>query len=263
MPYYSIEQLKQLPIEQLKKDVSNGDAEAEFSLGYCYYHGAGQGIEKNIEEAVRLFKSSAAKKNIDASACLGNLLLIGWGVTQDVEEGIRLLEFAAGKGHKYAALELGKNVYYLEKYQRKDETAAYHYLKLAEKNGCHEATTLLAARFGSVLFQENRHRMLDLKNSDKNSPYSLAFSLAKGFTVDGKSDCDVAYELIADLQKKNPNNKTYLTMRGWMLYKGFGTKKLEEHGKEMFEKSKSLGGEDAENMLKWIEFKERLQKLKK
>lgn len=59
-------------IEELKKGVQNGDAEAMFLLGYCYLDGVV--VEENEQEAIRLWELAAEKGNVDSMNSLGMIL---------------------------------------------------------------------------------------------------------------------------------------------------------------------------------------------
>lgn len=97
--------------------------------GELYDHGTG--ITKNVDEATRLYKLSAAQGDADAQNSLGktnvltrrshrhcNFLFFifegdrymnGIGLTKDEVEAARLYKLAADQGHADAQCNLGKN----------------------------------------------------------------------------------------------------------------------------------------------------------
>ncbi|WP_319531830.1 caspase family protein [uncultured Cohaesibacter sp.] len=90
----------------LPEAVAEGNAQAQYFLGYCYYHG-GCGYEPNYAEASRLFITAAGQGNADAEASLGWLYMIGDGVVEEHPEGLKWLNRAADQGNVFAYNKLG------------------------------------------------------------------------------------------------------------------------------------------------------------
>jgi TPR repeat protein len=51
-------------IKWLKKAAEQGDAEAQYNLGFCY--GNGEGVEKSFTEAVKWYKKAAEQGHEEA-----------------------------------------------------------------------------------------------------------------------------------------------------------------------------------------------------
>lgn len=80
-------------------------AQGKYDLGYCYEHG--QNMQKNMEEAVRLYELAALEGLAIAQFHLGRLHESGTDVAQDMELAIHLYTIAAGKGLAIAQYHLG------------------------------------------------------------------------------------------------------------------------------------------------------------
>src|SRR5256885_10412402 len=73
-----------LPIEQLQRDASAGDAKAMGTLGFKYL--IGQGVKQDVAEAANWFRKSADAGNTEAMCNLAVLYQNGKGVKQDFAE---------------------------------------------------------------------------------------------------------------------------------------------------------------------------------
>ncbi|CAG8471266.1 10392_t:CDS:2 [Cetraspora pellucida] len=88
-----------------KEAADTGLADAQLRYGHCLW--LGEGIQKNIREAIEYFQKSADNGNTTALYNIGNLYYNGSGVPQDKELGIRYLRKAALQGQP-KALEMCK-----------------------------------------------------------------------------------------------------------------------------------------------------------
>ena len=77
-----------------------GDAEAQFSLGKCYFRG--EGVKEDKAEAVKWFRKSAEQDNAKAQNNLGLCYYEGEGVKKDKTEARIWLEKATAQGDIYA-----------------------------------------------------------------------------------------------------------------------------------------------------------------
>ena len=82
-----------------------GDAEAQFFLGFLYAEG--RGVRQDIAEATRLFRKSAEKGHADGQFALGTLFEKGVGVPQSHGEAARWYRKAAEQGLASAQNNLG------------------------------------------------------------------------------------------------------------------------------------------------------------
>ena len=113
--------------------VAAGNAQAQYFLGYCYYHG-GCGYEPNYAEASRLFIMAANQGNADAEAILGWLYMIGDGVVEEHPEGLKWLKRAADKGNAFAYNKLGY-IYQEGMGVDQDYSKSAHFFQLAAGKG--------------------------------------------------------------------------------------------------------------------------------
>ena len=77
-----------------------GDADAQFNLGYMYY--AGQGVPQDYKEAVRLYRLSAEQGLAQAQYNLGLMYVNGLGVPQDYVLAHMWWNLSGSNGHKGA-----------------------------------------------------------------------------------------------------------------------------------------------------------------
>ena len=87
------------------KLAENGDTNAQFELGRCYYWGTG--VEKNVKEAFRWYMKSAKQGNVTAQNNVGHCYEKGIGVEKNVKEAFRWYMKSAEKGHSDAQCNVG------------------------------------------------------------------------------------------------------------------------------------------------------------
>src|SRR5437867_10023212 len=106
-----------------------GNAEAQCLLGKMYW--MGEGVLKDPERAIKLFKASGLQGNADAQFYVGSYYLLP---LKDVLEGAKWLRASAEQGSRDAQWLLGKA--YLEgaKDLPRDPVQAYMWLRLAAKD---------------------------------------------------------------------------------------------------------------------------------
>ncbi len=113
-------------IQNLATEAAQGDSTAQYNLAVELYRG--EKVEKDLEKAAALFRSSAASGHVPAHANLAYLVFYGHGVARDPEEGIRLWRFAAERGHAEAQLHLA-SVYMTGRQIERDYVLAYAWAK--------------------------------------------------------------------------------------------------------------------------------------
>lgn len=96
---------KESAIDRLRKAAEQGDATAQFNLGYCYCKG--QGVPQDYAEAVKWYRKAAEQGEAGAQCNLGNCYQKGEGVPQDYAEAIRWYRKAAEQGDAGAQYNLG------------------------------------------------------------------------------------------------------------------------------------------------------------
>lgn len=81
-----------------------GYADAQFNLGLMYANG--EGVEKDMAQAVELFKKAAEQGHVDAQNNLGAMYFTGEGVDRDEKKAIEWFEKAAVQGNEEAQANL-------------------------------------------------------------------------------------------------------------------------------------------------------------
>ena len=122
----------QKPIEAIKAKAEAGDAEAQFQLGRAYAHG--EGVAKDLAEAVKWYRKAAEQNHPRAQHSLAFCYAVGDGVPKDSGEAAKWFRKAAEQNLAVAQNGLG---YCYEKGEgvAKDLVeAAKWYRKAAEQN---------------------------------------------------------------------------------------------------------------------------------
>ena len=60
----------------------------------------GEGVEKDLDEAVRLYHAAAGQGDADAQFTLGQMYENGEGVERNLEKAAKYFEQAAAQGHE-------------------------------------------------------------------------------------------------------------------------------------------------------------------
>lgn len=87
-------------ISELKNKAEQGNAEAQYSLGVCYR--CGDGVEKNVEEAVKWYRKSAEQGYARAQHNLGICYYNGDGVIQNNVKALAWVSAAYANGDNEA-----------------------------------------------------------------------------------------------------------------------------------------------------------------
>ena len=88
-----------------RQAAEQGDAEAQYKLGMCYYNG--DGVPQNYAEAVKWFRQAAEQGHPKAQYILGYCYEYGDGVPQNSAEALKWWRKAAEQGHASAQYYLG------------------------------------------------------------------------------------------------------------------------------------------------------------
>jgi uncharacterized protein len=93
-------------IQKYKLAAANGNAEAQYELGWIFH--SGTGVTQNRAEAVRWYKLAASQGNGDALYILSVMYKTGVEdvIQIDSNESLRLVKMAAAKGNRFAQKEL-------------------------------------------------------------------------------------------------------------------------------------------------------------
>ena len=92
-------------IEALRRDAARGNAEAQYNLGVCYMDG--NGIAKDMTEAVKWFRKASEQGLAKAQLNLGICYEEGWGVAKNMTEAVKWYRKAADQGLAQAQLGIG------------------------------------------------------------------------------------------------------------------------------------------------------------
>ena len=87
-------------LKWFRKAAEQGYAHAQFSLGFLYDHG--HGVLENDAEAFKWYRKAAEQGYADAQYNLGNMYGNGWGVPEDKAEALKWWRKAAEQGHEDA-----------------------------------------------------------------------------------------------------------------------------------------------------------------
>lgn len=111
-------------ISELKNKAEQGNAEAQYSLGVCYR--CGDGVEKNLEEAIKWYRKAAEQGYARAQHNLGICYYNGDGVIQNNVKALAWAsaEYANGDNEATKAMRVIK--------QKMTSTQIEQALKLAE-----------------------------------------------------------------------------------------------------------------------------------
>ena len=86
---------------------SQGNANAQYWLGYCYYYG--EGPSANRSESIRWFRCAAEQGVAEAQFYLGICFWEGEDIEENKNEAIRWLRRAAAQGHRESVLFLERH----------------------------------------------------------------------------------------------------------------------------------------------------------
>ena len=88
-----------------KQAAEQGDAEAQYNLGYAYKDG--KGVEQDDKQAVKWWTKSAEQGNVYAQNNLGYMYRNGKGVEQDDKQAVKWYTKSAEQGYANAQNSLG------------------------------------------------------------------------------------------------------------------------------------------------------------
>ena len=128
-------------IEELMNRAEQGDANAQYDLGECYWNGT-DGVTQDFRMAAYYYELAADQGHIEAIYSLGFCYANAKGVEQDPEWAEKLLIYAADHGSIPAARKLGE-IYYWGDPLPEDKAKGYRYLQYAADNGDEHAMAIV------------------------------------------------------------------------------------------------------------------------
>ena len=114
-----------------RKSAEQGDADAQFNLGRCYYNG--QGVDKDYTQAVYWYRKSAEQGQAGAQNNLGVCYESGRGVEKDLTQAVHWYRKSAEQGDADAQNSLGECYYRGEGIAKDFVQAVNWYRKSAEQ----------------------------------------------------------------------------------------------------------------------------------
>ena len=103
-------------VDSLKAVAEQGDATAQFNLGYMY--STGEGVPKNYTEAVRWYRMVAEQGDATAQFNLGYMYRAGLGVPKNNAEAARWYRMAARAGICRGAAQSGLHVFHRQRHSQ-------------------------------------------------------------------------------------------------------------------------------------------------
>ena len=100
-----VEQSFEQAAEWFLKSAMQGNAHAQFGLGFIYYIG-NEGFEQDYSKALPWFQAARAQNHSKAQFWLGHMYMSGEGVEKNVPTGIKLLTVSANNGYSDAMMVL-------------------------------------------------------------------------------------------------------------------------------------------------------------
>lgn len=118
-------------LDMLLRLADDGDADALYKL-YFVYSGGFDTITPNFPKAIEMLRAGAEAGSSDAQNLLGYKLFSGDGMERDVDQALGWLEQSAGAGNLTAASNLGYLLLYGEGIVHDEENAAFWLRKAAD-----------------------------------------------------------------------------------------------------------------------------------
>ena len=116
----------------------------EYLMGMMYEYG--YGVEADIQEALRWYRSAADQGLAQAQNSLGFMYILGLGVKRDAERAAYWLQCAAEQSHSGAQTNLGV-LYTNGQGVEKDEEEALYWFRSAARNGNIQAQKILTSAY--------------------------------------------------------------------------------------------------------------------
>ena len=92
-------------VSACRRLADQGDALAQFSLGFMYDNG--WGVPQDYAAAVKWYRKAAEQEDAKAQYNLGQMYRLGYGVQRDYDEAVRWFRKAAEHGDAEAQYNLG------------------------------------------------------------------------------------------------------------------------------------------------------------
>ena len=128
-------------LAETRKKAESGDADAQIALGLRYHKG--EGVPKDLVEAVKWYRKAAEQGDFKVQYNLGNMHYYGTGVPKDYATAVKLYRKAAEQ-HAIVQHFLGLFAYSGNGVVPKDLVQAHAWLNIAAAKGNESAKDFLA-----------------------------------------------------------------------------------------------------------------------
>ena len=155
----------QTAFKDWKPLAEQGDAAAQYNLGYMYNNG--KGVPQNYTQALYWYKKAAEQGYANAQYNLGYMYNNGQGVSQNYTQAVYWYKKAAEQGNADAQFNLG-NMYGTGRGIPQNYKIAYILFNLAASNGEADATQnrdILAAKLSPATIEDAQRITMQLHNS--------------------------------------------------------------------------------------------------
>ena len=215
------------------RSARNGNRDAEFLMGSFYKKGF-PNLELNPNLAFNWFLKAAQQEHLKATNEVGYSYFYGEGVEKDKEQAIYWLKKAANQGFHVAMYNLGVLFF-----KSKDKEQAIYWLKKAIQKGNKQARELLQAI--------NQNKVKSTLTSSQNPDQSLALLNKKGIEHFNQKDLQKAREYFLKAAEQGLMESQYNVAN---LYK----KENHEEAFKWFERAAEQGHAESQNELGFIYF---------
>ena len=236
-------------VEELKTILrKRDDAEAQCEIGKRYAEG--NGVDKNLEEAVKWFRKAADRENIVAQRLLADAYYYGNGVAQNFEEAVKWFRKSADKGDAEAQKYLGWCYQNGQGVAQDINQAVAWYRKAAEQGEAYAQNNLgLCYDQGQGVEQDYEQaaewyrKAADQGDADAQNNLGLCYQNGQGVEQD--------YEQAVEWYRKAAEHGNARAQRrlGDCYYNGQGVEQDYEQAVEWFRKSAERGYASAQAAL--------------
>ena len=231
-----------------KKSAELGHAEAQFSVGLCYWEG--NGVKKDAKLAADWFKKAAEQNHNTANFILGILYKIGEGIDKNLEISAAYFRKAAELGDADAQYELAEYLFYGNGL-KKDEAAAFSWYEKAAEQGQTDAEYSLGfCYFYGVGTQENENLAFDWYKKAANKEHAaaqyrlgLCYEKGAGVTANAKT----AFQFLLKAAEQDfPKAQVKL---GYFYKNGIGVEQNEQLAFNWYKKAAEQGDDQGQDEL--------------
>lgn len=168
--------------EKTKQKAELGKPKAQYELAQMYF--VGNGIERNVDEAILWYKKVAEQGNVEAQYKLADIYFTGNGIDKNYKEAFNYYKQSAEKGYKNSYFNLAELYYSGDNGEKNLQEALKWYLKTKEMNN--PETQL---KIGNI-YKENGNKKQAFKwyekSANQNNPEAL-YNVAEYYNAQHKS----------------------------------------------------------------------------